>query len=563
MSQAIFCLLVLALGVFATTCDAQEPAKQISVEHFGAIPDDGRNDASQLRKAVGYCRNHPGTILYFPPGVYNFRDEKAVQLMDDVMTGKIKGNPQDTIFKPYYPYVKALDFDGDHDVTVDAAGAILFCDGWMQPVTLEHCKNVKIKGLTIDYKRKPYSDGEIVDVQPDYYDAVFDIIYPVSSNMPMCRTMFWDTKAHQILDNEDYFPKYELIAPQKLRIYSRIGQGLKGDLVMISHSFHFRPAIFILEAENIGIEDVTIYCQPGMGVLGQHSKDITLTGLRVVPSPGQGQSTDTDASHFADCTGFIRYKDCQLQGSGDDAIAIQNYYYNIEKPANEEGYDLYVTNADLHAGVLDYPDVGDTLELVNQASLAVVDTFIVKTVNNNVPRLLSRVTLNKELPPDLGKYYLINASRLPKIDIIGCSITSNRARGIQIKGRNVLIERCTIEDTSGTGIQIGSEAYWHEGPTADNVTIRHNRILRCGGGEGNSGACGIVVDVFSPDETVPGLQKHILIEGNIIEGEDAQNGISISGASDVIIRYNEITGCITPVKVRYTDNVNVYANGGG
>src|SRR5450759_4290788 len=149
-------LLIASTCVFLCSCNLKQP-RQVSVSDFGAIPNDNQNDAQQLRKAIDYCKLNPGTTLYFPSGVYDFRDEKAVLLMNEVMSGKFGQNPEKTIFKPYYPYVKGLDFNGLQDITVEAAGAILLCDGWMEPVSLEKCKNVRLKGLTIDYKRKPYS----------------------------------------------------------------------------------------------------------------------------------------------------------------------------------------------------------------------------------------------------------------------------------------------------------------------------------------------------------------------------------------------------------------------
>ena len=105
--------------------------KIISVFDFGAIPNDQQNDADALRKAFDYVRENKGTTLFFPPGVYDFRDEKAVALMNDVMSGKMGNDPEKIIFTPYYPYSKGLDFTGLENITVEAAGAVLLCDGWM------------------------------------------------------------------------------------------------------------------------------------------------------------------------------------------------------------------------------------------------------------------------------------------------------------------------------------------------------------------------------------------------------------------------------------------------
>ena len=134
-------------------------------------------------------------------------------------------------------------------------------------------------------------------------------------------------------------------------------------------------------------------------------------------------------------------------------------------------------------------------------------------------------------PADVENYYLINSTRLPSVEITGCSVMANRARGFLIKTRNVKIEHTLIRESTGTGIRVGSEGSWHEGPTSENVTIRYNRILRCGTGAGTiDQACGIAVSVGAEKAD---LHKHIQIEGNIIEGENAENGIAVSGAEDI------------------------------
>lgn len=558
-----FFLLLIAISLFLSSYQQKAHPQLISVTDFGAIPNDGQNDASQLRKAIYYCKSNPGITLYFPPGVYDFRDDKAVELMDGIMNGKVKGNPQDSIFRPYYPYVKGLDFEGVHDVTVQAAGAVLLCDGWMEPVSLNNCRNIRLKGLTIDYMRQPHSEGKIVDVQQDYYEAVFDSIYLMNAKMPLCRVQFWDTKAHRMLCREDYFPRFEMVVPQTLKIFTKINPEMKGNLVVIPHSFHFRPAILILESKNITLEDVTIHSQPGMGIVGHRSENITMTGLRVVPNAGRIMSSNTDATHFTSCKGYLRYEYCQFEGHGDDAVNIHNYYYTIQKPVNGKGYNLIVKDADWHAQVLDYPDAGDTLELVKKSSLAIVKKYVVKTRENNIAELRSQVTLNENLPENSDDFYLINSTRLPRVKIIGCTVTSNRARGFLIRTRNVLIEHCLIRETTGTGIQVSAESNWHEGPASANVSIRYNRIIRCGIGAGTiADVCGIVVNVSAPDETTFGLHRHILIEGNIIEGENAKYGISVSGTNGLIVRYNEIKECKTPISVRYSNDVNVYSNTG-
>ena len=106
-------LIIIGLGTMVfNSCKQDIPLSRVAVADFGAIPGDNQSDTEALRKAMAYCKDHPGTILKFEPGVYDFRDEKAAELMEGILGGKMKGNPQDSIFKPYYPYGKGLDFDG-------------------------------------------------------------------------------------------------------------------------------------------------------------------------------------------------------------------------------------------------------------------------------------------------------------------------------------------------------------------------------------------------------------------------------------------------------------------
>ena len=102
----------------SNTTEKLRKINQVSVSDFGAIPDDGKNDEEQLRKAIDYCRLNPGTKLFWAPGVYNFRDEEAVQLMKDCMSGKFGANPQDHIFTYNFKYIIGLNFNGVHNLTI-------------------------------------------------------------------------------------------------------------------------------------------------------------------------------------------------------------------------------------------------------------------------------------------------------------------------------------------------------------------------------------------------------------------------------------------------------------
>ena len=114
-----FCAILLAL-LLASSALATPAGKTVSAARFGAKPDDGKDDTKALRKAARYCRQHPGTTLLIPAGVYQITDPEAQQLEEDVLAGKLGSDPEKKMFTPYFPYVKGLDFEGCKGVTVKA-----------------------------------------------------------------------------------------------------------------------------------------------------------------------------------------------------------------------------------------------------------------------------------------------------------------------------------------------------------------------------------------------------------------------------------------------------------
>jgi hypothetical protein len=547
----------------AAGCPGQgHESAELSVVDFGATPNDGENDAPGLRAALEACRRRGPTTLVLPPGRYDLRDEEAVRLMDEVMSGAHGINPETAIFRPYFPYVRGLDFTGIEDLTVEAAGAQLICDGWMEPLSLESCRKVAIRGLTIDYLRPPHSIGTISNVTGTHFDVAFADRYPVQAGMPMPRVMLWDRDADRMLGPSVYPSGNELVRDQLLRIQGPCPREAQGHLALVAHSFHFRPAILLHRAEDVVLDRVTIHSQPGMGIVGHRSRNLTFTGLRVVPRAGSVMSTNTDATHFTSCSGFIHFLGCQFEGHGDDATNIHNYYYTLSSTDLEASYDLTVESpTGTHAQVLDHPEPGDTLELVEMETLGVVGTFDVASVEGFPDEWRSRVRLDRPIPGDPTRHYLVNASRLPSVRIEGCQVRSHRARAFLIKTRDVLIQDNTIENTTGTAIHMGAEGYWHEGPGSADVTIRNNRFLGCGRGEGTiEGASAIAVNVDAPRTDVAGVHRRILIEGNQVVGPDGERGIFVSGARDVTIRFNQIAGVRVPIEVQHSDDVAVYEN---
>ena len=541
--------------VLHTTAD-----QTVSVRSFGAKPDDGKDDTKALRKAAKYCREHPGTTLVFPAGVYQITDPAAKQLETDVLAGEYGKDPEKKMFVPYFPYVRGLDFEGCVGVTVQAAGATLLCDGWMEPVSIIGTQDFTLEGLTIDYAVQPHSEGVIVDIEDEWFTVQFDAERQMARKMPQSRICVWDARYGIVAPKVYSFSKREVLEGNRLRIKGKMPADLLGQRIGMSHTFHFRPAVYIGGSKQTLLKDVTIHSQPGMGVLGFDSQDITLQGVKVVPREGKRFSTNTDASHFAACGGTIRIEGCTFQGQGDDGINVHGYYHDIlsvegsGKTGEGDSWILTELKAPTftHSQRTDVPRIGDTIEVTRIATLKPELKTIVTDVEWEAPSLQVRVKLKDPLPESFADYYLFNVSKIPTLEFRGNQVLGNFARGVLSKARRVVIEDNYFQGCTGTAIHVGAESNWKEGSFADEALIRGNRIINCGQSYGmQGGACGIAVIIGAPDTEATYIHGRVVIQDNEIVSDlyPSECGIAVGNVSEAVLDGNRITGCKDAVHI--------------
>lgn len=537
-------IFFLFMCCYCFSANASQEEKCISVATYGAIPDDGKDDTEALRRAVEYCRKHVGVTLKIPSGVYCLRDSRAIQLEEDVLSGKMGNDPEKTIFTPYYPYVRGLDFSGSDSLVVDAQGAVLLCEGWMEPISLNDCHNVTIKGLTIDYKRKPLSQGIIQQVKEESFTVKFDDRREITENIPITRMTIWDDECDGFYGSAFYFPERKLLGNNLVEFKAQIPARLQGAKLAALHSFHFRPAILIQNSKQITLDGVTIHSQPGMGIVGFDSSDIFLYHLSVTPAPGYQFSTNTDATHFACCRGVIRFDGCFFHGQGDDATNVHGYYHSIKEL--KDGYATLKLEAPTftHAQVTDVPQVGDKMELVRISTLVPEGEYEVLDVKHAGKSVEVRVRLNGDIPSNIHDYYLFNVSKLPRLEFVRNVVWGQMARGVLVKTRGVLIEGNVFRGCSGSAIHVGAESYWKEGTFSKDVTIVSNVILNCGSSGGTFGASGIAVGIDAPDTELTKLHENMIIRDNtIITNQNNECGIAVYNARNVELSNNRIEGC--------------------
>ena len=524
------------LLLFALLCLAADmTARRVSVAQFGAIPNDGKNDAKALRKAAKYCREHKNTTLVFPAGTYQLEDPTALDIEQRAINGALgRGlEVQWNLFQPQKPYVKGLDFTGCEGLSIEAEGATLCVGGWMQVLSFIRCKDVSLQGLSITLRRPAATEGRITASTDSTFDIAFDpLLYTHIDSIVQGRYYFYSReRQHFYYGNVG---EGQLLSPGHIRFRSRSKPAID-DVLIIRYCGHYRPCIMLLESQNISLTNVSLRSFSGMGVVGHLSSNICIDGLRVEPEPGRFSSTSTDATHFTSCSGDLTIRNSFFAGNGDDCTNIHNYYWTFLSLAAERQVEIRVENADLHAQSLDIPCPGDTLRIVSRKDMNTLAEAVVAAADSSWTDWRVVVTLDKPLSGIKAEDCLMyNHSRFPRVRIENNRVAYNNGRAFLLKARDVCITGNDIGRCTLSAIKLGAELSWCEAGPVEHVLVEGNNIHDTGTADGYR-ASGVMLTTEA-SQTPPHVNRNITIRGNRFQSvrpvsillQDAEN-VSITG----------------------------------
>jgi len=532
--KSVLTLLCLAFAFGAS-------ARTMSVEKFGARPDDGRSDTEALRKAAAYCRKHPQTTLLFPAGTYELSDNAAIDIERRAISGALgRGlEVQWELFQPQKPYVTGLDFTGCEGLTIEAKGARLVVEGWMQVLSFVGCKGLTLNGLEITYRRPAATEGRVVRTSKESFDIEFDpALYTYIDSIVQGRYYFYSSERRHFYYGG--IREAKLLQPGLVRMTSSVNPPI-GDICVIRYGGHYRPCVMLRESEDITLRGLAIKSFPGMGVVGHLCHNILIDSLNVTPEAGRVSSTSTDATHFTSCSGTLTISNSTFAGNGDDCTNIHNYYWHLTPDAADlSQIEIRVEGADLHAQALDYPLVGDTLILLNRKTMQEVGRFVTRSCDIDADDWRVCVALDHPLPTaDCKELLIYNYTRFPKVAILNNVDDYNNGRAFLLKARDVVVRGNKIGRCTLSAIKLGAELSWHEAGPVEQVVVEDNDIRGAGTDNGYR-TTGVMVTTESP-QTPPHVNRNILIRNNYIEGSHP-TVILLHDAQDVEIYGNTFVG---------------------
>ena len=532
MGKRILCVLIIIL-----LPALEVSARTVSVRKFGARPDDGKSDTEALRRAATYCRQHPGTTLLFTSGTYQLDDPTAIDIERRAISGALGRGlaVQHELFQPQKPYVKGLDFTGCEDLTIEARGARLMVEGWMQVLSFERCKEITMNGMEITYRRPAATEGRVVHSTKENFDIAYDpALYAYIDSIVQGRYYFYSQEQKHFYYG--HVGEAELLRPGLVRMTSKENPPV-GDICVIRYGGHYRPCVMLHESEDITLRGLSIRSFPGMGVVGHLCHNILIDSLNVTPDEGRVSSTSTDATHFTSCSGDLTITHSTFAGNGDDCTNIHNYYWYVTPDATDRHKaEIQIRGADLHAQALDYPMMGDTLILLNSRNMKEVGRFVTRSCSTDTEAWRVEVTLDHPLPmTDYDKLLMYNYTRFPRVMIADNVDEYNNGRAFLLKARDVVVRGNRIGRSTLAAIKLGAERSWHEAGPVEHVVVEGNYIRGAGTDDGYA-ATGVMVTTEAP-ETPVHINSNILIRNNHIEGRH-RTAIRLDDAKDVEIYGN-------------------------
>ncbi len=436
-------------------------------------------------------------------------------------------------------------------VQIIANGVEMICTETTRALTIDNCRDVTVRGLTIDYDPLPYTQGRIVSMSEDKMAHEIELFdgYPSSEEVqPFKYEIFRpDTRTLRFGSYHDF--QVESLDPKHIRVTKGTGyrnNSLKpeevGDIIAIGTAHapggSIPHAVYINQCANLRLEDVTLYASNCFGFLETNCDGTTYLRCKIdrrAPetdlkkrADARIRSLNADAFHSKHAIKGPAVIGCIARFQGDDGINICGDYHMVTACDGKELRVLAKHGMNI--------EVGDPVELLTYLGERLPDAQVVKivpddSINDAEKEFLSSQSMNNDLKTNrnrsLTRAFRITLDReveLPIGSVIcstrrtgngfvvkDCDFGYNRSRGILIKASDGEVSGNTLTENWGEAIKVAPEYWWLESGSSNNVEIRGNVIRNCRS---------LAIAVYSfggPRNLAPaGAHGNITVAGNTI-----------------------------------------------
>lgn len=545
------------------------------------------------RPAANTNQAYPAEIAGWSDKVIQEQRDAAVKLAADITRAAAAGEKRFVVPPGQYRFgpggAESLAVRGAKDFEIDATGSTF----WLYPfqrkdgILIDNCRNVTLKGLTVDYSPTPYSQGVVTEINStEGYIAMrvepgFSSPLDTPSKSANAKIVHFTPEGDLLPSRLDWAKEVKAAEDGQYRIYPRGGwawkyeTGIKPGTRIALADRTMRMAVNVANSEACRIQDVTIYAAPHMA-LTEHmgAGGHVYQHCRVIRRPDTRRllACNADVFHSIGVARGPMIENCELSFAADDLVNIHGLLSFVQEQRRPDQIDLVtqiVPTIAAGAEVRFYAQDSFALKGVAKVlsaesitlpeSVQAADAFIAaKKIAFLKPARVVRVTLDRPVEVAPSDYASAD-DRIARGTVIRDNFFHDcYTRGVLLKSRDGRIENNRFDNIGIASIGVALDAHFMEAPLPSDIVISGNHIARNGYNDLVSrtdwnyhiGAISVTNEQTRGLPPTPTL-SNITIRDNVIENT-ATIGILMTNVSGGAITGNTIRGFLDGTPDRMT-----------
>jgi len=460
------------------------------------------------------------------------------------------------------------------NVEIIADGVQMICTQTCRAMVFDRCRNVHVKGLTIDYDPLAYTEGRIVATPPDKSFVEFEIIagYPENTLEPRKIEIYDPATGELRRTDASWADDFQLTGPHRYRIAKHQGYRYRpewdteqvGDVLVTINRFPAHAGGHAVESSQcvgLKLEDITLYTSPCFGFVEHACDGSTYLHCKIdrraaADDPVQRgfprmRSLVADAFHSNEALRGPAIIGCTAKFQGDDCVNIHGSYHFVMACAGNQLRVAATGRMTIQPGdAVEFlpfqgprPPDATAQKIEPDAPLDDAERAFFRKVNLH-PEMKQRLLTGKALcyqvtldrPVELPRGSAIcSGNRVGNGFVVkDCDFGYNRSRGILIKASRGEVSGNKITHGWMAAVLVSPEYWWGEAASSSDLVIAGNVITGC-----RRAAIEVVAPGGNGQPLPAGAHRNISIRSNTIT-DSAWPNIFVTSTAGLIVKDNRL-----------------------